>query len=312
MLAAAIAFASALPTVLRAQEEGVKTNKAEQTEQVVHRIELINGQVYEGSIVSRQPETILLRIEGMPDLLIRYDEIEKMERVLREGESASGPWFQNPNSTRYLFAPSAFNLKKGEAYYQNTLLLLNSFNYGVTDWFSIGGGFEFITTFTSIAGKGPGAAFYITPKVSFPIAKNLRAGAGVLHVNAPRQLANPNQAGVAYGLVTYGNEDNNITLGTGAGYSENGWSRRPTVTLSGMYRVRPNVALVTENWFIDSEPSQAAESAADAFEQYSAFYSYGVRFFGEKVAVDLAFINNRGFAEQTIIGIPFVNFVVKL
>lgn len=312
MLAAAIAFASALPTVLRAQEEGVKTNKAEQTEQVVHRIELINGQVYEGSIVSRQPETILLRIEGMPDLLIRYDEIEKMERVLREGESASGPWFQNPNSTRYLFAPSAFNLKKGEAYYQNTLLLLNSFNYGVTDWFSIGGGFEFVTTFTSIAGNGPGALFYITPKVSFPVAKNLRAGVGALHLSLPSFIGSSNQAGVAYGLVTYGNEDNNLTIGTGAGYSSQGWARRPTVTFSGMYRVRPKVALITENWFIDGEPSQSAESASEVFDQYLGFYSYGVRFFGEKLAVDLALVNNRELAEVTIIGIPYINFVVKL
>jgi hypothetical protein len=39
--------------------------------------------------------------------------------------------------------------------------------------------------------------------------------------------------------------------------------------------------------------------------------SYGVRFFGKKLSVDLGFLNNRDLAEALIIGIPYVDFVVK-
>lgn len=50
-------------------------------------------------------------------------------------------WFRNPNATRYLFAPSAIPLKKGEGYYQNFYILGNAVNYGITDNFSLGGVF---------------------------------------------------------------------------------------------------------------------------------------------------------------------------
>jgi hypothetical protein len=46
-------------------------------------------------------------------------------------------------------------------------------------------------------------------------------------------------------------------------------------------------------------------------EGYYAVFSYGLRFMGESIAVDLAFLNNGDIAESIIIGIPWVDFVVK-
>ncbi|MBE9480617.1 MAG: hypothetical protein IMY69_02855 [Bacteroidetes bacterium] len=42
-----------------------------------------------------------------------------------------------------------------------------------------------------------------------------------------------------------------------------------------------------------------------------AIFSYGVRFFGERISVDLGFINNKDIIEEIVIGIPYVDFVVK-
>jgi len=36
-----------------------------------------------------------------------------------------------------------------------------------------------------------------------------------------------------------------------------------------------------------------------------------VRFMGESIAVDLAFLNNSDIAEGIVIGVPWVDFVVK-
>ena len=66
-----------------------------------------------------------------------------------------------------------------------------------------------------------------------------------------------------------------------------------------MTRIGKKTALVTENWLV---PNNA---------NYEPIFSYGIRFFGETIAVDLAFINNWDIAQQLIIGIPYVNFVVK-
>jgi hypothetical protein len=46
--------------------------------------------------------------------------------------------FENAHANRQFMTPTAFSLPKGEGYYKNTDLLLNSVNYGVTDRFSIG------------------------------------------------------------------------------------------------------------------------------------------------------------------------------
>ena len=75
-------------------------------------------------------------------------------------------WFPNPNNARYLFAPSAFNLRQVEAYFQNVYFLMNSPNYGVVDHFSIGGGVIIPP------------AVYITPKVNFKITEKFYAGVG--------------------------------------------------------------------------------------------------------------------------------------
>ena len=94
-----------------------------------------------------------------------------------------------------------------------------------------------------------------------------------------------------------------ITLTTteqiGWGFFDGDFSNQPFITFSGMTRVSKKAALITENWL-----------GPDNGNYYGVF-SYGVRFFGETISVDLAFINNSDIAEEIIIGIPYVDFVVK-
>ena len=57
--------------------------------------------------------------------------------------------------------------------------------------------------------------------------------------------------------------------------------------------------MVTENWLVPSDG-------------YYGVYSYGIRFMGEKITVDLAFLNNADIASDVLaIGVPYVDFVVK-
>ena len=56
-------------------------------------------------------------------------------------------WFANPHHIRYLFSPSAFNLKKGDGSYQNIYGTLNSVNFGLTDHFTLGAGTELLSLF---------------------------------------------------------------------------------------------------------------------------------------------------------------------
>jgi hypothetical protein len=208
--------------------------------------------------------------------------------TLEEGE----PGFENPNATRYLFGPSAIPLKKGEGYYQNVFVVLQSFNYGITKNFSIGAGFDVITPFV----REVPPFFFITPKASFKVAEKVHLGGGLLYANtAAFELAG---FGIGYGIFTYGTVENNITAGLGWGYIEGDITDGPIITVSGMARVSRRLGLVSENWIVP-------------VDGYYGVFSYGLRFMSEKITVDLAFINNPDIFSEIFIGIPYVDFVIK-
>lgn len=254
-------------------------------------VEASDGSVFQGIYLGQSEAGIRLLTESIGEILIPMGVVKNF-RILNDRNFKNGEyWFENPNATRYLFSPSAYSLSKGEAYYQNTYVLLNSFHYGVIDRFSIGGGFELITTFSG------DPAFYITPKYTFPISENWNAGAGILYARVP--IEDFSGVGIGYGIVTYGNRDNNATLGVGFGYVDGEAEGRPVINLSGMRRIGRKTALVTESWFVPTDG-------------YYGIYSYGIRFMGEKITVDLAFLNNPDIARDVVfIGVPYVDFVVK-
>jgi len=259
-------------------------------------IKLEDGSQLVGSLLQTDSQFIVIKTFSIPKIDIPIGRIKSIDIVdeanLKNGEF----WFPNPNSTRYLFGPSAFTLKKGEGYYQNTYLVLNSVHVGITDHISIGGGLELISTF------GAGSPiFFITPKIGFKVTEKFQAGGGILFASTPyigTGTGDRSSFGIAYGIGTYGTEDHNITGGLGWGFLDGEFSGKPIITISGMTRLSRRTALVTENWIIPTD-------------NYYGLFSYGVRFFGEKMTVDLAFINSPDIAEALIIGIPYVDFVVK-
>jgi len=263
-----------------------------------YRIVLEDESSFMGKMIMQTSDAITFKTDAFDKLEVSVKKVKSIELIDEKNIVKGVYWFKNPNDTRYLFGPSAINLKKGEGYYQNTYLVINSFNYGITDYFTIGGGFEIISTVTGTP------AFMITPKVGFKVSENFHAGGGLLYANVLTNDSPISGLGIAYGIGTYGSSNHNVTLGVGFGYVDKEISNRPILTISGMTRIARKTALVTENWLVPG--------AADLVTgRYYGVYSYGVRFFGEKIAVDLAFLNNPELFEIFRIGIPYVDFVIK-
>ena len=142
---------------------------------------------------------------------------------------------------------------------------------------------------------------YVTPKVGMSVTDKWSTGGGVIYATIPNFNSNSERFGIGiiYAVNTIGNSEQNITLGLGWGFSNNeNMAQRPIITLSGMKRVGQKAALITENWIIPTDG-------------YYPVLSYGVRFFGEKISVDLAFINSADIVQGLFIGIPFIDFAVK-
>ena len=279
-------------TIISGQTQPVDTAK-------MYKVSLTDGSVLFGNILERDADKIVLKTTSMPKVEIQASKVERLEVINPANVKNGVYWFPNPHATRYLFGPSAFNLKKGEGYYQNTMLSLNSFNVGITDNISVGGAIELISTFSALTSGEFGPIFFITPKAGFKVNEKFHAGGGLLYVLVGGFGSEVSTGlGIAYGISTYGTPDNNITAGLGWGYVDGDFSSKPIITISGTKRISRKVALVTENWIIP-------------IDSYYGLISYGVRFLGERTAIDLAFVNSPDIVEFLAIGIPFVSFTLN-
>jgi len=300
---------------------------ATQQQPDIYLVELKDGSTIMGTLVSEDVQQLVLQTKSMGTVTIPRSSI-KSARLIDSGSFVKGEyWFDNPNETRYLIGPSAFCLEKGEGYYQNLYLVVQSFNVGVTDQVTLGGGFEIISILT---GSGL-PAFFITPKIGFEVTPRLHLGAGALYANMT-VIDDDLHFGVAYGLATYGTTNNNVTLGAGWAYKsyrsyyqysyspngtstvrhfrEGGFSELPIITLSGMARPKKRFAVTTENWIMPVR--QPNYSTATVTQSYQAFFSYGMRFMGEKISVDFGLLNHKDIASDVfVLGLPYVDFVVK-
>lgn len=291
----------------------IKKTEIQKIEPVLQHMEVIvhlaDNTIYSGTITSANQENLTI-LSNSNFLTLNFRNITSIEfsPVTVKNFNKIG----NPNATRYLFAPSAIPIKKGSGYYQNAYIFSNSANYGLTSSISIGGGIVLPIL------------FYVTPKISKQVFKNTYIGTGLIYTTTflPEMRFG---AGIAYGLFTYGNEENNFTIGSGYGFiSTDGEAHAtpyPIVSINGLKRLSNKLQLVSENWFI---PFKYTESiyAYDPITGYNTFSeevtsnryiiaaSLGLRIlFTEKSSIDFApvYIN----VNNSNLVLPYLDFVYK-
>ena len=261
-----------------------------------YKIELLDGTQLTGKILYEHDSIIVLELVDLGELSLHKSKIDKLIPIDAPSSLKKSLWFSNPHATRLLFAPTAIPLKKGEGYYQNIYIVGNMFNYGVLDNLSIGAGFDFITMFGTPSGEW-NPILNFNAKTGFKVHNNVHIGAGAIYVT---QLNNFS-AGLPYALGTFGSYNSNFTSGVGWGFVDETFEEKPFIMLGGMIRCSEKIWFITENWI-----TPLGEN-----EQYYLAVSYGLRFSGKRMCVDLAFINSKDIIEALIIGIPYVDFVIK-
>ena len=195
----------------------------DQTDTLSYYIQTTDGNTYRGQILAQDSLEVLFNLEGFGEKSFLKSEIKKMEPLDKEKVVDDEYWMDNPQSTRYFFSPNAYGLKKGEGYYQNVWVLVNSFAVGVTDYFSIGGGVVPLFLFA-----GSPTPVWITPKFSIPVSKdkfNLGGGALLGTVLGEEETG----FGILYGISTLGSKDKNVSLGLGYGYAGGSWAKAPMI-----------------------------------------------------------------------------------
>ena len=180
-------------------------------------------------------------------------------------------------------------LKQGEGYFADYYVFFPCVTYGLTDRLTFGGGM-------SLFPGGTEQLFYFTPKVGIVSSEFTNLAVGALIIKWPGDFDGPSvtSIGILYGVGTFGSPDASITVGLGYGYSGDNLAERPLVMIGGEKRLSKRTAFVTENWVYPGE---------------DPLVSGGLRFFGDKLCVDLGLVAVLGTEDAGFAG-PYIDFVV--
>lgn len=242
---------------------------------------LVDDNRLRGEILSVTDEHIELQVAGS-SMRIRLDRID----IILELDDITGrSWFKNPNQSRLLISPTAKPLERGTGYYQNIYVLFSNVAYAFTDNFSVTGGLSMI----------PGVAidrqlYFLSAKYSGSVSGNHYMGVGGAVASAG---AFNDGLMIGFANYTYDFGRGGLTAGVNAfGVSDE--TGTVSVMAGGDYRISRRIAFVSENHYFP--------------EVREGVYSYGLRFMGEQISVDLAFLQP-GFDANLGFGIPYLDFV---
>ena len=251
---------------------------------------LTDGSTILGRITEIRAKEVVFKTD-VGDMTVPRTKISKLELVPARLIKKAKYWFENPNTTRLYFGPTARMLKKGDGYFSDYYLFFPSIAYGITDNFTFGAGMSIF----------PGLnineqVFYFTPKIGLKASPNTNFAAGALIIALPEDDNKSTLVGILYGVATFGSPDADLTVGLGYGFVEDQLAEKPMIMIGGEKRISRRVSFVSENWMFPGVDEPVV--------------SYGFRFFGDGLSVDLALVNALG-KDIFFPGLPWVDFVVN-
>lgn len=248
----------------------------------VVEVRLADGTRFVGTVESETADELVLRTTGGAVVRIPVDQIESRRVVtgqMRDGHLVT----PDPNGSRLFFSSTGRPVGQGRGYFADYYVFFPFVAYGVTDFATLGGGISLI----------PGSSeqlLYLAPKLTLFDRGNTAISAGVL---AGTLTNDDTWGGLLYGVGTFGSTDGALTAGVGFAWGGGDVDDTPVLLVGGELRVGGSIKLITENYIIPD--------IEDAI-----LLSGGIRFFGERLAADLAFIN---VPAADMDGWPFVPFV---
>lgn len=254
-------------------------------------ITLSDGSTMVGQITEVGDTSVKFKTQ-MGELTLNIDQIVEIKEVASSSIKGGKYWYPDPNRHRLFIGPTGRMLRAGEGYFSDLLIFFPSVGYGITDNINISAG---MTVFPGI--DLTNQFFYAMPKIGVDITENLSVAGSAAIIAVPQDDWDKERAsvvGALFSTATLGTENAGLTFGLGFGYVDEDISDNPVVQIGGEVRLSRRLSFVTENWIFP--------------EVDDPLVSYGFRFFGEKIAVDLAFATL--LEEDPLLpGIPFVNFV---
>ena len=101
------------------------SNAQDSQDSIKSQVETMDGNTYIGIILEQTPEIIRIKTDKLGEISIPGAEVKRITQLIATKSKDGTYWLENPQSTRYFWAPNGYSLKKGEGYYQNVWILFN-------------------------------------------------------------------------------------------------------------------------------------------------------------------------------------------
>lgn len=255
-----------------------------------------NGVEYIGKVLKDDGREILLETQTLGKIFITKSEIKSITLVSSQKEVIFGEYrAQGPFTTRYQFTTNAFSIKRGENY-----ALVNL--YGPEVHFSLSDRFSLGVMTTWIA-----SPFVLAAKYAFKSkSENWHFALGSM-MGTTGYLANfKGFGGLHWGVVTYGNRMNNISISAGYGYLKPG--TKETIERQGTY-VEPNFPITFERMIpIRKAPLISLAGIFKVGSKASFFFDSMVLFSSQK---EIRSTIVGGFDPTTLQYTPIVNTIFE-
>ncbi len=207
---------------------------------------------------------------------------------------------RDPNSSFYMFSPSAFAIENGRLYCRDFCLFFPSLNYGLANILSAQAGLFWY----------PGMDFENTPfvgnlKITAFESNIFSLAAGITYINLPEiKKERILSAGFAFVTGTFGNRYNHASVSAGWGYiqkeSELEREDKPIIIAAMNLRILNFASIVTENWFFPDEKIE------------DSLLTFALRFFGRQIAIDTGISFSPNSIQEKIAPIPVINITYHL
>ena len=295
-------FVASYPNLAEAQQVPNKTDKTHQTG--AYRLYLKDGSLLIGKIIKSGRGYFIFETRDLGQVKVYSKSVLKLTLISPNNtqiDSVVAPqWYDNRmNNHKYFISTTGFNPRRNDFYLEDTYVFLVGARYGITDQISLGAGASFLSGLTIDE-----QLYFINPKVTFDVSKNLHLGASFNWMNLP----NTGSLGFLNLAATYGSPRYNVTAGLSYGVTNGELVPQPMVNFGTMLRPTNRVAFMGEVLLV---PTQIA---VQSVEDFTPFVIVGVRFINKESAFDLGFLlaNNDNVQAETALYIPYLSYRHKL
>jgi len=206
-----------------------------------------------GVIIERTFDYVRLDTKTLGEINIPIEQIRQM-KIVEEMRIVNGEiWPENAQASRYFLSSNGMGVRRGQGYFHNIWIFFNQITFGLTDFASLGVGMVPVLPSDSFP-------VWLTPKLSLPLAGK----DGLVHVGVGAMLGNlirfqGEGFGLAFGSMTVGTRDVNVSVGLAKGFDEGELSEQSMLTFGAMVRTSRKSYFMVEGllWDLDNEADGA-------------------------------------------------------